>query len=249
VDFGATSITLADFDAAADQATDAIMGFAGDESSGVRASTGNGTGQLPGDPFTPIGATSIGDVAALAAGDLGGDTLPDFIALSEEGDQMRVAINKSKEATTDGRPDDAGDARHASPTATGPAPPTGTMTGTSTPTASATPTARPTPIPTADYGRCDGEVGTSLTAIAAGDLDGDERPDLAASDAGAGVVRIVFNTALADVKACARAMQERPIASTSVSLAAARPARSPSPTSTTTASTRSPSAPAIASSS
>ena len=97
------------------------------------------------------------------------------------------------------------------------------MTGTSTPTPSATSTATPTPIPTADYGRCDGDVGTSLAAIAAGDLDGDELPDLAASDAGAGVVRIVFNTALADVKACARAMAERPIASTSVSLGGRTP--------------------------
>jgi hypothetical protein len=211
VDFGATSITLADFDAASDRATDAIMGFAGD-SNGVRASTGDGTGDLPGDPFTPIGAGSLGDVAALASGDLGGDTLPDFITLNQDGDQMRVAINKSNEATPTAGPTTPVTPGMATPTVTGPPPPTGTMTSTSTPTNT------PTPIPTADYGRCDGDVGTSLTAIAAGDLDGDELPDLAASDAGAGVVRLVFNTALADVKACARAMQERPIAATSVSL-------------------------------
>ena len=46
VDFGATSITLADFDAASDRAMDAIIGFAGDDSTGVRANTGDGTGDL-----------------------------------------------------------------------------------------------------------------------------------------------------------------------------------------------------------
>ncbi|HSQ01583.1 MAG TPA: FG-GAP-like repeat-containing protein, partial [Candidatus Dormibacteraeota bacterium] len=218
-DFLATSITLADFDAAADRATDAMIGY---EDQSPSASIGDGTGDL-GDPFAANGTSQISSSSVLAAGNLGGDTLPDFISLSSDGTQMRVAINHSNDPTptpgtmtpSPGTP---------SPTVTGPQPPTGTIPPSSTATFTVTPTATPTPIPTADYGRCDGQVGSNLAAVAAGDLDGDQLPDLAASDSGAGVVRIVYNSAaVAQVKTCARAMAEQQIPSTSVSLGGRTP--------------------------
>jgi hypothetical protein len=217
----ATAITLADFDAGGDRAADAITGVGGG-SSGVRANIGDGSGGF-GDPFTPIGTNTVGQVSVLASGDLGGDTLPDFIALNAGGTQLRVGINTSNEATPTPGPVTPGQGTPTF-TPTGPGV-TSTVTGTPTPTFSATPTNTPTPIPTANYGLCDGDIGgTTLVAIATGDLDGDGRPDLAVSDAGAGVVRIIGNaTNLAQVKACAMAMSGRPLAAQSVALGGRTP--------------------------
>ncbi|HSQ00588.1 MAG TPA: VCBS repeat-containing protein, partial [Candidatus Dormibacteraeota bacterium] len=165
-DFMATAITLADFDAAADRATDAIIGY---EDQSPSAVIGDGTGDL-GDPFTANGTGQISSSSVMAAGNLGGDTLPDFISLSFDGTQMRVAINHSNDPTPTPGTMTPSPGTTPSPTVTGPQPPTGTITPSSTATFTVTPTATPTPIPTADYGRCDGQVGSNLAAVAAGDL-------------------------------------------------------------------------------
>ncbi len=221
-DFLATAITLGDFDAGASPSVDAIVGY---EDGPVSFASGDGSGDFSDTIFTPSGSGSISSSTILASGDLGGDTLPDLVALNSGGSQIRVAINISNEATPTPNPMTPSPGTTPNPTPTGPPQATGTMTGTSTPTATDTATATPTPIPTADYGRCDGQVGSgNLAAIAAGDLDGDELPDLAASDASTGVVRIVYNAdALAQVKACARAMTEQTIPSTSVALGGRTP--------------------------
>lgn len=219
-DFQATAITLADFDAAADRATDGIIGY---EDQSPSAVVGDGSGDL-GDPFAASGTGQISSSAVLATADLGGDTLPDFVSLNTDGTQIRVAINKSNEATPTPGATTPATPSTPTPSVTGSLPPTGTRTATSTATFTITPTNTPTPIPTADYGRCDGQVGGNLAFIAAGDLDGDERPDLAASDTAAGVVRIVYNSAaLSQVKTCARAMTEQAIPSDSVALGGATP--------------------------
>lgn len=220
-DFQATAITLADFDAAGDRATDGIIGY---EDQSPSAVVGDGSGDL-GDPFPASGTGQISSSAVLATADLGGDTLPDFVSLNPDGTQIRVAINKSNEATPTPGATTPATPSTPTPSVTGSPPPTGTRTATATATFTITPTNTPTPIPTADYGRCDGQVGGgNLAAIAAGDLDGDELPDLAVSDAAAGVVRIVYNSAaLTQVKACARAMTAQALPAETVALGGGTP--------------------------
>ena len=215
--FDASAIAVADFDG--DRNADTVVGLGGPEEHGVRFNFGDGTGNLA-DPIAVTGA-NLGDVQNLETGDLGGDTLPDFVSLNVNGDQLRVSINKSNEATPTPGPTTP---TTPSPTVTGPAPPTSTITATNTPSPTFTATSTPTPVPTANFGRCDAQVGTNLAAVAAGDLDGDGLPDLAASDSGAGVVRIVFSSAvLGQVKACAMAMSGRAIPSTTVDLGLSSP--------------------------
>lgn len=226
--FGASAITAADFDGGADRATDLLVAFDGQESRGINASIGNGAGEFSDSPFAPLGTSNagVGASSVLASGALGGDTLPDFAVLDGDGAKLRVFINISNEATPTPNPLTPSPGTTPSPTVTGPPPPTGTATGTPTASFTPTPTNTPTPIPTANYGRCDGTLGTSLAAIAAGDLDGDGRPDLVVSDPGAGAVRIVYNSAnLAQVKACARSMASQALSGETVALGG----RSPGP--------------------
>lgn len=205
-DFLATSIVVADFDAAADRALDAIVGY---EDGGVSAMIGNGTGDL-GDPFGPIGTNSIGEVSVIGTADLGGDTLPDFIVLNVDGDRMQVALNRSNEATpTPGPP---------TPTVTGSPPPTNTVTFTPQATLTATPTNTPTPVPTADYGRCHVSIGTqALGAIAVAPFDDGGTPDVAVTDLAARTVRIILNTngVQQQLRTCAMLMNADPITVTS----------------------------------
>ena len=198
----ATAVTVADFDG--DRLDDALVGFAGSSSGGVSVNLGTGTGEMV-DPFTPSGA-AVGDVGVIESADLGGDTLPDFIVLNPDGNQMRVALNRSNDPTPTSGPTTPATPSTPTATVTGSPPPTSTRTGTATPPATPTATATPTPIPTADYGRCAVQAGDNLAAVAAGDLDGDGRADLAAADAATGAVRIVYNSdSLATVKSCAMA--------------------------------------------
>ena len=200
-DFLANAITVADFDG--DRADDAIIGY---DDGGVSVNVGNGTGELA-DPFTPIGTNQIGTVSVIESADLGGDTLPDFIVLNTDGTQMRVAINRSNDPTPTSGPTTPSTPSTPTVTVTGSPPPTSTRTGTATGTFTPTPTNTPTPIPTADYGRCDVQVGSDLAGVATGDLDGDGLADLAATDSAAGAVRIVYNSdALSTVKTCAMQM-------------------------------------------
>jgi hypothetical protein len=219
-DFLANAVVAADFDG--DRAGDAIVGY---DDGGVTVNVGNGTGELA-DPFVPIGTNQIGVVSVIASADLGGDTLPDFIVLNNEGSQMRVAINRSNDPTpTPGTPTPATPTT-PTVTVTGSPPPTSTRTATQTATFTPTPTNTPTPIPTANFGRCDVQAGSNLAAVAAGDLDGDGLADLAAADSAAGVVRIVTNAAaLGPVKACAMQMRSAPldVAVTTVALGGRTP--------------------------
>jgi len=201
-DFEASAITLADFDSGSDRALDAITGY----SSGLAtANLGDGSGAL-GDPFTFSGSGQVPAAQALAAGDLAGDSLPDFIALNTDGTQMRVLINRSAEPTPtpsmmSGTP--------ATPTITA----TGSVVPTNTPTATPTrtplpPTATPTPIPTANYGRCDVQLGGAFAAIATGRLDGDGSADVAVADRDGDRVLLLFNTdsAAQALRGCADSM-------------------------------------------
>ncbi|MBX3025546.1 VCBS repeat-containing protein [bacterium] len=224
--FGASAITAADFDGGADRATDLLVAFDGQESRGINASIGNGAGDFSDSPFAPLGTSNagVGASSVLASGALGGDTLPDFAVLDGDGAKLRVFINISNEATPTPNPLTPSPGTTPSPTVTGLPPPTGTATGTPTASFTPTPTNTPTPIPTANYGRCDGALGTSLAAIAAGDLDGDGRPDLVVSDTGAGAVRIVYNAAnVAQVKTCARSMTSQALTGETVSLGGRTP--------------------------
>lgn len=203
-DFRATAITVADFDA--DRSADVAIGY---ETTGVTVNAGQGNGGFQ-DPFSPTGG-AVGAVSVIASADLGGDTLPDFVVLNEDGDRMRVAINVSNRATpTPGTPT----VTTPSPTVTGSPPPTSTATGT--PTASFTPTATatPTPIPTANYGRCDVRSGSqALAGIAVAPFDGDGTPDIAVTDPAGNAVRILLNTngVQQQLRTCAMLQNRDPI--------------------------------------
>jgi hypothetical protein len=191
VDFGATSITLADFDAAADRATDPRDALRRRRRTGPSEYRRWHRYRRATHSFDWCGV--IGDGRA-RVGDLGGDTLPDFIVLSEAGDQMRVAII-SRTGDADVRPTTPVTSGTPTPTG-GPPPPTGAMTSTGTPTASAARSRRPITVAATASGRYQsrGDRRRRPRRRRAANLGVRRR---------AGVVRLVFNTALADV-ACAR---------------------------------------------
>ncbi|MGE3496951.1 MAG: FG-GAP repeat domain-containing protein [Candidatus Binatia bacterium] len=183
--FQGSAVTLGNFDGDPDDILDVVVGTSGSEGENSGMLIGDGTGEF-GDLFSPIGLR-LGRVRALVSGDVGHDRLPDVIAVNFDGSQIRVAINHSLDPTPTPTP--------ASPTATvtGSPPATSTVTDTPTATGTPTPTSTPTPIPTANYGRCDVQVGSRLAGIATGLLDGDGSVDIAVSDALNNAVRIIFN--------------------------------------------------------
>ncbi len=203
-DFEARALTLADFDAASDRALDVLIGYVGNGTR-VTVNIGDGGGGL-GNPFSPLGVGMAPRAASTGAGNLGGDSLPDFMVLNESGSEMRVFINISAEPTP------------TPPMVTGtPATPTITATGsvvpTNTPTATPTrtplpPTATPTPVPTANYGRCDVQLSGAFAAIATGRLDGDGSADVAVADRDGDRVLLLFNTdsAAQALRGCADSM-------------------------------------------
>lgn len=196
-----TAITIANFNGDPNNNNDI---FLSSDTSRTALYIGDGQGGFATpDPFTLV----LPDSILLASGNIGGDGLPDIVALLGSGQDIRLAVNATNEDTpTPGTPSPG-------------TPPTGGPTGTPTPTVpTSTPTPSPTAtaIPTAPYSRCDVRLGGSggqYTGIAAARLDGNGSTDLAVSDRASDGVRILLNTTatLDAVRGCAMAMNGVPI--------------------------------------
>ena len=200
--FGATSLTLGDFDGGIDRTIDAIVGS---EQEPVGVSIGDGQGDL-GDPFSPSGVGGLGSsVGVIQSGNINNDALPDLVSLNVDGDELRIALNVSNEATpTPGSP---------TATITGTVLPTSTPTAT-VPTSTATATPTPTPMPTANYGRCNVQVApNSLSSVTTGTFDQGDSADIAVADPANHLVRIILNTSSVSqsLRNCAMTMMQDPL--------------------------------------
>jgi FG-GAP-like repeat len=185
--FGASALTLADFDASVNRTIDAIVS---PPDSFPFLQIGNGDGSIT-DGIPASGLGQVRGARAMAAGNIGSDALVDFIVLTTDGARMQVVLNLSAQvapSVTPGTPPTEG----ATPTSTGPPPPTNTPTAT-VPTTTATATATPTQIPI-NYGRCHVQAQGRLAGIATGLLDDDGSPDIAVTDPTNNAVYIIFNT-------------------------------------------------------
>lgn len=170
----ATGIALGDFD---DNGIDgALISHGGNDSPGYLPDDG-GSGFSQGFPVNRFGA-GLG----IAAGDINGDSLPDFVELNSQANGFFVGINVSNEPTeTPGTP---------SPGVTVTSGPTGTPTPT-VPTNTPTPTATATPIPTVPLSTC--EISIPLVPLASpvdvdwGNFDNNQFRDIAVADGGRSV--------------------------------------------------------------
>ena len=127
--FGASAVTLADFDASAGRAIDAIVAVP-DGFPVLQIGNGDGTMQ---DGLVADGLARARGARALVSGEVGGDALVDFIALLADGEQVQVVLNLSAQPT---------------PTVTASPPPTPTVTASPPPTPTPTATASTAPTNT-----------------------------------------------------------------------------------------------------
>ncbi|MCX8073515.1 MAG: VCBS repeat-containing protein [Candidatus Binatia bacterium] len=134
-----------------------------------------------------------GNLATVAAVDINGDRKADVLALTQEGDGLRVFLNTSGSGAGVETP---------TPTVTSgtPSADTPTPTGTPLPVDTATPTASPTatPIPTAPFTVCNTNeagqprVSGAIAAVGIGDLDRNGSPDVVAADQEGGRILVLF---------------------------------------------------------
>lgn len=203
--FNASALALGDFDTSSNL-VDAIVavpdGF-------PLLQVGTGDRRMPfADGIAASGLGQVRGALAMKSGNIGLDTLTDFMVLVSDGLHMQVVLNVSAQVTPTFTP---GTPPTPSVTITGTVPPTNTPTPTVlTPTS--TSTVAPTPIPTANYSRCDAQVsGKPLAGVATGLLDGDGSPDIAVTDPDSNAVWVIFNTADVQnkLRACAMASDPR----------------------------------------
>ncbi|GIW45729.1 MAG: hypothetical protein KatS3mg077_3011 [Candidatus Binatia bacterium] len=132
-----------------------------------------------------------GNFATIVAADIDGDRKAEILALSQDGDSLRVFLNTTGGATVGDTPTPT--ATSETPVAVSPSP---TGTPPFTPTATATPT--PTPIPTAPFTVCySGDPGQpnvagQMVSVDIGDLNRDGSPDIVAADATGNRVVLFF---------------------------------------------------------
>ncbi len=222
------AVALADF--AGDTALDAITVNYQDGSVSLQPSilVGEGTGDFM-DPLVVPGAEAMGGAIALAAADVNGDSLPDFVGVLASGQAVRVALNVSIEVTATPAPPTSTPTQTPLPsvtpsaTATGTATATGMATATETATGTRTSTPRSTPTPGSgaslpSYVRCDigasvlGTMPAGLMGGAVGTFNSDQVQDLALADEAANSVVVLLSNKDAFSRGmCAEAVTVQPI--------------------------------------
>ncbi len=123
----------------------------------------------------------LGNLATVMVADVNADQRADILALSQDGESLRLFLNTTGVSPTENTPTPTPSL--ATPAAGSPTP---TTPPTLTPTLTATPS--PTPIPTAPFTVCNtsdpgqpGSVG-AVVAVDTGDFDRNGSPDIAAAD-------------------------------------------------------------------
>jgi hypothetical protein len=187
---GASALALCDFN---DDGSLDIMSTANPDESvtGMTLSLGFGNGSFEDSPSVPLGTGRIGNSIAVDCADIDDDGLSDFVALNADGDELRVAYNRSNNDPTPTLTIKGTEVTRT-PTAGTPQP-TSTPTPT-VPTLTPTPTVTSTLVPTVPLGRCDIAVDAQPVSVAAGDFNRDGNPDVVYADQGQNRVSVLFLT-------------------------------------------------------
>jgi hypothetical protein len=179
-----TAIAVADFDG--DGQTDMAVANEGAGLGVTMLCNGNGVCLDQGLHPNPVEsgfqqqqAISVGPAAAVQAGNMNADALPDIIMLSTDGASIDVVINTTGQVAQSPTPTPGGNTPTPGATLT-PPPIVPTPTPTVTPTP--IPTATPTPIPTAPYSVCNTPVGGRPVAVSIGNFYHDGNPAIAVAD-------------------------------------------------------------------